>query len=94
MCAEYLGRTLKVQELWHTNEHKLNILLSTKGHPVEQRGAFTGIAIDTYKGQFSILPDKMATLVAALRELATTDVSTPRRIVQHGHGGHGRAVTA
>ena len=33
-------------------EHKPDIPLSAKGHPVNQRGAFTRVAIDTYKGRF------------------------------------------
>ena len=67
MCTEYHGRALKVQELWHAKARKLNIPLSAKGHPVGQSEAFTGVAIDSFQGRFSMLPDKMESLVAARR---------------------------
>ena len=82
VCTEYHGRALKVQELWHAQARKLNIPLSAKGHPVGQSGAFTGVAIDSFQGQFSMLPDKMALLVAARQELAASEVSTPRLIAR------------
>jgi uncharacterized sodium:solute symporter family permease YidK len=56
--------------------------LSAKGHPVGQRGVFTWVTIDTFRSLFSMLPDKMSSLVAARDELAATDVSTPRLIAQ------------
>jgi hypothetical protein len=64
VCTEYHGRALKIQELWHAKARKLNIPLSAKGHPVGQSGAFTGVTIDSFQGRFSMLPDKMASLVA------------------------------
>jgi hypothetical protein len=67
VCTEYHGRALKVQELWHAKARKLNIPLSAKGHPVGQSGAFTGVAIDSFQGRFSMLPDQMESLVAARR---------------------------
>jgi hypothetical protein len=82
VCMEYHGRALKVQELWHVIAHKLNIPLSAKGNPVGQSGAFTGVAIDSFKGRFSMLPDKMASLVAARQGLAASQVSTPRLIAR------------
>ena len=82
MCTEYHGRALKVQELWHAKARKLNIPLSAKGHPVGQSEAFTGVAIDSFQGRFSMLPDKMASLVAARQELAASEVSTPRLIAR------------
>ena len=77
VCTEYHGRALKVQELWHAKARKLNIPPSAKGHPVGQSGAFTGVAIDSFQGQFSMLPDKMASLVAVRQELAASEVSIP-----------------
>jgi hypothetical protein len=86
VCTEYHGRALKVQELWLSKTRKRNIPLSAKGHPVRQSGAFTGVAIDSFKGRFSMLPDmlpdKMASLVAARQELAASEVSTPRLIAR------------
>jgi hypothetical protein len=81
-CTEYHGRALKVQELWHAKARKLNIPLSAKGHPVGQSGAFTGVAIDSFKGRFSMLPDKMASLTEVRQELAASEVSTPRLIAR------------
>ena len=40
--------------------HRHNIHLSAKGHLVGQRGAFTGVATDTYKGSFYMLPEKLS----------------------------------
>jgi hypothetical protein len=82
VCTEYHGRALKVQEMWHAKARKLNIPLSAKGHPVGQSGAFTGVAIDSFQGRFSMLPDKMASLVAARQELTASEVSTPRLIAR------------
>jgi hypothetical protein len=82
VCTEYHGRALKVQELWHAKARKLNIPPSAKGHPVGQSGAFTGVAIDSFQGRFSMLPDTMASLVTARQELAASEVSTPRLIAR------------
>ncbi len=82
VCAEYHWCALKVQELRHAKARKLNIPLSAKGHPVGQSGTFTGVAIDSFKGRFSMLPDKMASLVAARQELAALEVSSPRLIAR------------
>ncbi len=57
VCTEYHGRALKVQELWHAKARKLNVPLSARGHPVDQSGAFTGVAIDSFQGRLSMLPD-------------------------------------
>jgi hypothetical protein len=49
-----------VQAMWQEKARVLNTPLSAKGHAVGQRGAFTGLAIDTYKGRFYMLPDVLA----------------------------------
>ena len=82
VCMEYHERALQVQEMWHAKARRLNIPLSAKGHPVGQRGAFTGVAIDSFRGRFNMLPDKMASLVKARQELAAAEVSTPRLIAR------------
>jgi hypothetical protein len=74
-----------VQELWslwHAKASKLNIPLSAKGHLVGQSGAFNGVAIDSFKGRFSMLPDKMASLAEARQELSASEVSTSRLIAR------------
>jgi hypothetical protein len=82
VCTEYHGRALQVQELLHAKARKLNIPLSAKGHPVGQSGAFTGVAIDSFKSRFSMLKDKLASLAAARQELAASEVSAPRLIAR------------
>ena len=42
----------------------LNTSLSDKSHAVGQRGNFTGVAINTYKGRFYMLPEKLASMTA------------------------------
>ena len=63
--------------MWPEKARKLNIPLSAKGHPVGQRGTFTGVAIDTFKGRFYMLPQKLAR-----DELAAAQLSTPRRVAR------------
>ena len=38
------------------------------------------MAIDTYRGRFNMLPEKLWSMVAARDELAAAEVSTPRRV--------------
>ena len=78
VCAEYHGRALHVQELWREKARRLNIPLSEKGHEVAQQGTFTGVGIDTFRGRFVMLDDKLASTVVAGRELASAIPSTPR----------------
>jgi hypothetical protein len=82
VCGEYYGRALKVQEMWQAKARSLNIPLSAKGHSVGQRGAYTGLAIDTHKGRFHMLPEKLASMVSARDEQAAAAVSTPRVIAR------------
>ena len=80
VCAQYHGRALKVQELWQERARRLNIPLSAKGQTVGQRGVFTGVAIDMYRGRFNMLPEKLWSMVAARDKLATAKVSTQLRV--------------
>ena len=65
------GRALEVQRCWKEKAAKLRIPgpLSEKGHEVSQTGSFTGLAIDTFSGVFSMVPDKLASTVAAVEEM-------------------------
>ena len=63
-CAEYHGWALKVQEMWQEKARRLIIPLSAKGRPVGQRRVFTGVAIDTYRGRFNMLTEKLWSMVA------------------------------
>ena len=38
------------------------------------------MAIDTYRGRFNMLPEKLGSMVVAIGELAAAEVSTPRRV--------------
>jgi hypothetical protein len=76
ICGEYYGRALKVQEMWQAKARSLNIPLSANGHSVGQRGAYTGLVIDTHKGRFHMLQEKLASMVSARDELAAAAVST------------------
>ncbi len=82
----YYGSALKVREMWQAKARALNIPLSAKGHAdsdaVGQRGAFTGLAIDTHKGRFHMLPEKLASMVSARDDLAAAALSTPRIIAR------------
>ena len=57
---------------------KLRIPLSEKGHEVSQMGSFTGLAIDTFRRVFSMLPDKLASTFAAVEEMRAATRTTPR----------------
>ena len=65
MCEEYYGRALRVQALWEDKARKLNIPLSAKGHSVAQVGTFTGVGIDTLRGRFYMLPEKLESTTPA-----------------------------
>jgi hypothetical protein len=66
--------------MWQAKARVLNIPLSAKGHSVDQQGALTGLAINTQKGRFYMLPEKFASMVSARDELAAAAVSNPRVI--------------
>jgi hypothetical protein len=80
VCAEYHGRALEVQAMWRRKAAALNIPLSEKGHEVSQQGSFTGVGIDTLRGIFHMLPDKLKSLFTALGELCASSDTTPRLI--------------
>lgn len=82
VCAEYHGRAINVQEMWHEKARKLNIPLPAKGHPVGQRGAYTGVVIDTFQGRFSMLPEKLESMASARDALRASAISTPRKIAR------------
>jgi hypothetical protein len=56
--------------------------LSAKGHAVGQRGSFAGLAIDTYKGRFYMLLEKLSSMVTARDDLVAASLSTPRVIAR------------
>ena len=68
-CAEYHCRTLEVQLFWKEKAANLRISLSEKGHEVSQTGSFTGLAIDTLRGVFLMLPDNLVSTITAVEEM-------------------------
>jgi len=80
VCAEYHGRAVLVQDEWRKKAARLNITLSEKGHEVSQKGAFTGVGIDTLRGVFHMLPDKLAAMFTAIEQLCASVGTTPRLI--------------
>ena len=67
-----------MQRFWQEKAAKLRIPLSKKAHEVSQTGSFTGLAIDTFSGVFSMRPDKLASTIAAVEELLAAVLNTPR----------------
>lgn len=45
----------------------LDIPLSAKGHDIGQTGSFTGVGLDSFRGRFFMLPDKLASMAAEKR---------------------------
>ncbi len=62
VCQEYHGRALDVQQLWQDKARRLKIPLSKKGHAAGQAGAYTGVGIDTHRGRFLMLPEKLESM--------------------------------
>ena len=52
--------------------------MSEKGHEVSQTGSFNGLAIDTFREVFSMLPDKLASTIAAVEEVRVVTRTTPQ----------------
>ena len=82
VCVEAHGKALKVQEAWLEKARALNFPLSAKGHTVGQRGTYTGVAIDTFSGRFSMLPEKLQSMTDARNALAASPLPTPRLIAR------------
>ena len=81
VCGEFYGRALKVQEMW-LKARALNMPLSTKGQAIGRRGALAGLGIDTHRGRFHMLPEKLASMISARDDLAAASLSTPRIIAR------------
>ena len=82
ICVEYHGRALEVQERWKEKALRLGILLSAKRHEVSQRGAFTGIGIDTFRGVFFMLDEKLRSMRDAIVGLLGAAHTTPRLVAR------------
>ena len=80
VCQEYHERAVGVQTRWTQLAAELKIPLSGKGHPVGQCGSFTGVGIDTFRGVFHMLPDKLKSMFEAREQLCASVRTTPRLI--------------
>ena len=80
VCVEYYGYAVAAERLWKEKARKLNLPLSGKGHSVAQRGPYTGVLIDTFRGLYIMLPDKLQGLVVSLQQLLACASPTPRLV--------------
>ena len=89
VCSEAYERAVQAEALWRAKAKALNLPLSEdKGHTVAQGGPFTGVHIDTLKGTYTMLADKLASLRATFAALANAESSTPRLLAR----GRGKAA--
>ena len=77
VCWEFYGRALKVQEMW-VKARALNMPLSTKGQAVGRRGALAGLGIDTHRGRFHMLPEKLASMILGVHAHGNGEVRRRR----------------
>jgi hypothetical protein len=89
VCTQAYERAVKAEALWRAKAKALNLPLSDgKGHSVAQGGPFTGVYIDTLRGTFTMLADKLKSLQETFEALATADIATPRLLAR----GRGKAA--
>ena len=77
VCGEFYGRALKVQEMW-LKARALNMPLSTKGQAIGRRGALAGLGIDTHRGRFHMLPEKLASMILGVHAHGNGEVRRRR----------------
>ena len=88
-CSAAYDRAVQAEALWRAKAKALNLPLSEgKGHSVAQGGPFTGVHIDTLRGQYTMLADKLVSLRSTLAALVNAESSTPRLLAQ----GRGKAA--
>ncbi len=79
VCTAAYHRAVEMEGFWRAKALALNLPLSEgKGHSAAQGGPFTGIMVDTRRGRFLMLADKLASTRAALTAALASDASTPR----------------
>ena len=88
VCAQAFRQATELEALWRRKALALNLPLSAgKGHTVAQGGPFTGVHLDTLRGTYTMLEDKLASLTATFTTLLSTAQSTPRLLAR----GRGKA---
>jgi hypothetical protein len=79
VCVATHKRAVAAEALWHTKAQRLNLPRAPgKGHSAAQGGAFTGVHIDTFLDQYSMLPDKLDSLNQNFGDLSAVTVASPR----------------
>ena len=82
-CTAAYHQAILMEDLWRAKARALNLPLSDgKGHTTAQGGPFTGVMVDTLRGQFLMLAEKLASTRAALLAALAADASTPRLLAR------------
>jgi hypothetical protein len=88
VCTAAYHRAVEAEALWRQKAKALHLPLSAgKGHSVAQGGPFTGVHIDTLRGLYTMLADKLASLRETFACLFAADTVTPRLLAR----GRGKA---
>jgi hypothetical protein len=89
ICSKAYERAVAAEALWRRKAQALNLPLSEgKGHSVAQGGPFTGVYVDTLRGSYTMLADKLAALRETFTALVNAETSTPRLLAR----GRGKAA--
>ena len=88
-CTQAYDRAVRAEALWREKARALNLPLSEdKGHSVAQGGAFTGVHIDTLRGTYTMLADKLKSLRETFAALVNLESASPRLLAR----GRGKAA--
>ena len=89
-CIATHAKAVAAEKLWHTKARACNLPLAPgKGHSANQGGAFTGVGIDTFTNQYTMLPEKLEGLHTNFHAMALASVSTPRALARtRGKANH------
>ena len=88
-CTRAYELAVQAETLWREKARALNLPLSDdKGHSVAQGGAFTGVHIDTLRGTYTMLADKLKSLRETFAALVNLESASPRLLAR----GRGKAA--
>jgi hypothetical protein len=83
ICVSTQACAVAAEKLWHAKARACNLPLAPrKGHSAAQGGAFTGVGIDTFTNQYTMLPDKLDSLHTNFATMAQSALSTPRKLAR------------
>lgn len=87
-CTTAYNAAVAMEAVWRAKAAACNLPLSSgKGHTVAQGGAFTGVHVDTWLCQYTMLADKLESLGETITGLSVEIQTTPRLLAR----GRGRA---